>query len=128
MNDYGIVNDGLALNAVADSLENNVYISLKMKRAVPATQSSAARPGAFFLNQNMGSLLHTIKKLNADGLADAIDYSKQALRWIVDAGRAAVIDVIAEKDDDNENQCNIEVHVTKTNGKPVTYKTFFQVV
>ena len=115
MIDHSIALEVMSL-ASGDSRETTVYISLKLRR------------GRAFWNKDLGSLLHTIKKLDDDGLADAVDYTKEALQWLVDTGRAGVIDVVAERDNDNRGQCNLAVTVAWTNAAPVTYKTFFQVV
>lgn len=99
-----------------DARANNVYISVKL------------RQGAYFRNPKLGSLLHTIKKLDSDGLANAVDFTNAALKWLVDCGRATSTSVIAEKDNDTQGQCNLAITVNWATSSPVTYKTFFKVV
>ena len=95
---------------------NNIYLSLAIKK------------GSFFQNTELGSLLHTIKKIIPTTPNLVIDYINQALKWIVDAGRITDLEVISEIDDNVMNRVNFKVTATQANGLLVTFTNFVSVV
>ncbi|MDA8170328.1 MAG: phage GP46 family protein [Nitrospiraceae bacterium] len=97
---------------------NNVYLSLMVDR------------GSFFQNPGFGSRLYLLKraKLTPQTAALAVDYVKEALQWMIDAGRATAVDVITQEDPQVTGRLNVQVNVTQANGWIITFNTFVGVV
>jgi len=101
----------------ATDIFNNVYLSLVIQR------------GSWFANPDFGSRLHLLKKNVPRAMALAEQYAKECLQWIIDAGRARKIDVVAERDmTENLNRLKLEVTVTKMDGRPLVFEHYVEVV
>jgi phage gp46-like protein len=113
---YKIENDAMDRTQTQDSLLSNIYFSLRIPR------------GSWFFNPAFGCRWNTIKKLTADGLSQAEDFAREALKWLLDLGRISSCDILAEQDNDNRNQCNVRLTVLKPDNTEITFMTFFMVV
>ncbi len=104
----------------ATLLMNNIYVSIMTRR------------GSFFQNTAFGSRLHLLQRAkNTNRTAQlAIDYSKEALSWLIDEGKAQAVDVYAERDvQQNIHQLKLLIEVTPAGGgEPVAFTTFIEVV
>ncbi|TAN61357.1 hypothetical protein EPN18_06815 [bacterium] len=101
--------------ALTADIMNNIYLSL------------AVRKGAWPFAPKFGSKLHLLQrsKATAHTAAVAKEYCDEALKWILDDGRADSINVVTELDR-NSNRLNL--HVTAAwNGKKITYDSFVEV-
>ena len=101
---------------MVDSIANNVYLSLRV------------RHGSFFVDPDFGSRLHTLKKVTDASVSLAKSYCDEALKWIVDTGRAESISVDTYRSGTDKNRINIKVTVTKAAGDDITYDTYYEVV
>jgi phage gp46-like protein len=99
-----------------DSIVNNMYLSIMIKK------------GYYIYAPFLGSRLHTIKKITADGLRLCRDYIVEALAWIVDSKRIYDLSVVATLDSSDTSRINISVSAKKQNGQEVTFETFYRVV
>ena len=97
---------------------NNVYLSLMVDK------------GSFFQNPDFGSRLYLLRrsKLTPQTAALAVDYCKEALQWMIDAGRATAVDVITQEDPQVTGRLNVQVDVTQADGQIITFNTFIGVV
>lgn len=109
---------GMTFNKV-DTIMNNVWLSLMVKR------------GSFFADIDFGSRLHLLQRYkNTDSTARlAEDYCKEALQWMLDAGKAKKVAAFAQRDrTQNLNRLKLLVEVTPVNGPVVSFETFISVV
>ena len=99
----------------ADSMWNNIYISLTMKQ------------GSFFAAPEFGSKLYTLTRAKNTPRTEqnVKDYCKQALQWLMTTGRATSISVVTQR---LFARINFEVTVIKANGVPVSFTSFVEVV
>ncbi len=109
-------NDGIGqmtFNKAANYM-NNVYLSLVVNR------------GSFFQNRALGSRLYLLRrsKLTPQTAALAADYVKEALQWMIDAGRATAVDVQTEIDTAVTGRLKVRVDVTQNDGSIITFTTF----
>lgn len=97
---------------ITGDLTNNIYLSLSVRK------------GVWPFNPSFGSRLHLLQraKATAHTAADAKDYCIEALKWLLDAGRADSLTVETELDKD-KGRLNCLVTVMQ-NGKKVTYEHF----
>ncbi len=113
-------NDGIGQMTFNDATNymNNVYLSLMVKK------------GSFFQNPDFGSRLYLLNrsKLTPQTAALAVDYVKEALQWMLDAGRATAIDVQTEIDTAVTGRLKVRVDVTQNNGSIITFQTFVGVI
>lgn len=104
----------------ATTIMNNIYLSLKVAR------------GSFFADTSFGSRLHLLQRAkNTDTTRQlAMDYCREALQWMIDAGKAAAVEVYAVRDKtQNINRLKLLVEVTPVNSEtPVAFTTFIEVV
>jgi len=101
------------------SIMNNIYLSLAIKR------------GNWFFNPGFGSRLHELARAkNTEQTAElAKEYCKEALAWIIEAGRASAIDVQVERDRiEDLHRLKILVTATQADGRVVTFEKFMEVV
>jgi phage gp46-like protein len=101
------------------NLSNNIFLSLAVRR------------GSFFQNPSFGSRLYLLlrKKNSAQTAALAKEYVREALQWIVDAGRASAIDITVERDTTVDlSRLKLLIQATKADGETVTFTTFTEVV
>jgi len=100
---------------LTDDVTNNIYLSLSIRK------------GAWAFKPSFGSRLHLLQraKATAHTAADAKEYCNEALKWLLDAGRADSIDVVTEMDKGN-GRLNCVITVVQ-NGKKITYEHFVQV-
>ena len=99
-----------------DAMKSNIALSLLVRR------------GTLFVNLNFGSDLHTIKKVTAGNVALAETYSKSALKWLLDTGRAKRIDTRAARDNLKADRIKIYVAVTTQDNRLVEYEHYHSVV
>lgn len=102
----------------AEDITNNIFLSLNI------------RQGAFFLLPNFGSRLHLLMRgiLNDRTLKLAQEYSREALQWLLDTGRARAVEVTAERHETDLHRVNLHVQVTQADGREISFETFFRVV
>jgi phage gp46-like protein len=110
--------DGIMTFRKADTFMNNLYLSLMVNK------------GSFFQNPDFGSRLYllsraknTVQTPNA-----AVEYAKEALQWLLDAGRITQLNVDYEMDPENINWLKLLVDATQANGKKVSFDYFVEVV
>lgn len=99
----------------SESILNNIYLSLTVKR------------GTFFQNPGFGSRLHELSRAKNTARTRnlAAEYAKEALQWLIDAGRATEITVDIERRD---NGLALKVTATQADGLEVEYEHFVEVV
>lgn len=103
----------------ADTIMNNVYLSLMVRR------------GSFFQNPEFGSRLHELsREKNTEHTASLVrEYCKEALKWLIDCGRATKVDVYTERDPSvDPYRIKFLVEVTQADGRVVSFETFVEVV
>ncbi len=100
---------------IADSIWNNIYISLTLKQ------------GSFFAAPEFGSKLYTLNRAKNTVRTEqkVKDYCKQALQWLLDTKRALSISIVTER---LSGRINFEISVTQANGVPVSFSSFVEVV
>jgi phage gp46-like protein len=120
--DFAIAIDGSQGSMTFEPVEtilNNIYLSLMVER------------GSLFVNPEFGSRLHLLKRakntVNKESLAR--EYCREALKWLLDTGRAMDIQVESERDRKQDlNRLKLRVIVTQSNGRTVTFERFVEVV
>lgn len=103
----------------ADNIFNNVFLSLMIEK------------GSFFQNPEFGSRLHLLKRAKNTEKTAALaeEYCKEALQWLIDAGRAKKIEVFTQRDRLQDlNRLKLLVEVTQADGRQVSFETFVEVV
>jgi phage gp46-like protein len=104
----------------ATTIMNNIYLSLKVKR------------GSFFANTIFGSRLYLLERAkNTDNtMRLAMDYCKEALQWMIDAGLARTVNVRAQRTPAEDlYRLKLLIEVTPANSdQPVAFSTFINVV
>lgn len=117
------IEQGTGLGAMtfekADTIMNNVYLSLMVRR------------GSFFQNTDFGSRLHLLKRAkNTEKTAAlAVEYCKEALQWLLNIGRATKINVYSERDRLQDlNRLKLLIEVTQADGRQLSFQTFTEVV
>jgi len=118
--DFAIVmNNGQAAQTFdkAGDIFNNIYLSLSIKK------------GSWWQDPEFG-LRERGRMKNTESNARLVrEDCKQALQWIIAAGRATSINVITERDrTQNLNRLKILVEATQADGQKVTFETFKEVV
>ena len=118
--DFAIaIQDGQPLMTMekADTIFNNVYLSLVVKR------------GAWFQNPTFGSRLHLLTKNVPRAAALAEEYPREALQWLLDTGKATHIDIRAERDRRQDlHRLKLWIEVTQANGQILPFEHFVEVV
>ena len=114
-----IMNNGQAEQTFdkAGDIFNNIYLSLAIKK------------GSWWFDPNFG-LRDRGRMKNTEANARLVRQDcKEALQWIIDAGRATSIEVNTERDRSQDlNRLKILVEATQADGKRVTFETFKEVV
>lgn len=101
----------------ASNIFNNVYLSLTIKQ------------GAFFAAPGFGNRFHLLKKNSARTEALVEEYGKEALKWLLDTGRAESVKVYAQRDTLRDTtRINLLVEVVQVNGQLVRFEHFVEVV
>lgn len=106
----------MTFDAVGD-IGNNIYLSLAVEK------------GSFFHRPEFG-LRRRGRLKNTEATAALIrqDYL-DALRWLVDVGRAKSVEVFVERDRTQDlNRLKILVEAVQADGRTVTFTTFREVV
>ncbi|MBP7529229.1 MAG: phage GP46 family protein [Syntrophorhabdaceae bacterium] len=121
--DFKILTDEDAMGQMtfdpAEDIMNNVFLSLMVKR------------GSWFQNPEFGSRLHLLQRAKNTEKTAALaeEYCKEALRWLIDTGRATRIDVHTQRDRTHDlHRLKFIVEVTEANGRQVTFERFVEVV
>ena len=113
--------DGLTASMSFDKAEditNNIFLSLNVRR------------GSFFMNPDFGSRLYLLMQgvLNDRTLTLAKEYTREALQWLLDTGRATAVEVTAERHETDLHRINLHVQVTQADGRDISFETFFEVI
>lgn len=101
--------------ALTEEIGNNIYLSLMVGK------------GSWPFAPSFGSRLHLLTREKALERMERIakEYCEEALKWIIDQGRAEKIDVTTELDKDGMGmKCLIEA---TQQGRKVTYEHFVKV-
>lgn len=101
------------------NLMNNIFLSLVVRR------------GSWFQNPSFGSRLHLLarSKNTEQTAALAEEYCKEALQWIIEAGKATTVDVLSQRDRAQDpHRLKLLITVTKANGDQVVFTTFVEVI
>jgi len=121
--DFKILTDEDAMGQMtfdpAEDIMNNVFLSLMVKR------------GSWFQNPDFGSRLHLLQRAKNTEKTAALaeEYCKEALRWLIDTGRATRIDVHTQRDRSQDlHRLKFIVEVTEADGRQVTFERFVEVV
>lgn len=120
--DFAILTNGITGQMTFDpvtDIGNNVWLSLEVDK------------GSFFQNPNFGSRLYLLKreKNTETTAALAVDYCKEALKWLLDTGRATNIDISYQRDVlENPNRLKVLIAVTQANGQQAGFTYFVEVV
>jgi len=121
--DFRILTDDDAMGRMtfdpAEDIMNNVYLSL------------VVRKGSWFQNPEFGSRLHLLQRAKNTEKTAALaeEYCKEALRWLIDTGRATRIDVHTQRDRTQDlHRLKLLVEVTQADGRQVSFGTFVEVV
>jgi phage gp46-like protein len=117
MPDFALAIDGTNADLTwddADSLANNVWLSLMVKK------------GSFFARPSFGSLLWSMQpgKLTPDKPALAEQYAKDALQWLLDLDRVTSVVTASQQ---VARGVNLAVSITQANGPTITYALFVPV-
>lgn len=98
----------------ATDISNNVWLSIMVPQ------------GSFFARPGFGSRLHELarEKNTERARSLAVQYAKEALQWLIDLGRATLVEAEAERSD---RGVNLAVTVTQADGQIVSYTTFVEV-
>jgi hypothetical protein len=89
--------------------------------------SALVPQGAFFLDPSFG--LRDLPKKITDGNAGLVkDYFQESSQWLVDAGKAKSIEVIAEPDLQEKSRINVKQTAIQANDEPAEFSTFVPVV
>jgi phage gp46-like protein len=101
----------------AGTIMNNVYLSLEIDQ------------GSWFQNLKFGSRLYLLKrrKNTPHTAALAVGYCKEALKWLLDTGKATKVEVYTERDDQDLYRLKCQVIVTETSGRQLTFTKFVEV-
>lgn len=105
--------------AIDGNLMNNIYCSLMIRR------------GSWFVNPAFGSRLYLLQRAkNTERTAAlAAEYCKEALRWLIDCGRATTVTVTTERDRTQDTgRLKAVVEVTKATGETTTFSTWVDVI
>lgn len=119
MVDYTMAFDNGAYRVVAecqDSLLSNIMLSICVKR------------GSLFSFPEFGSRLHEIGKITDGNLRLARDYTVEALQWLITVGRAAAVQVEAQRDPKDPSRINLYGSVTKSSGDVVPFTVYYPVI
>lgn len=96
----------------ADNLLTHIIMSLSTNR------------GTFFQDPAFGSRLFEIKKLSPKALNLAQQYVEEALKWLLDTGKAEEITAYVERDNIDRSRLNIRVQVAESDGNQITYDLY----
>jgi len=100
-----------------DTIANNVWLSLNI------------RQGALFTAPRFGNRFHLLKKNTALAPALAEELAREALDWLIDTGRAVLIEVAAERDAFNQpDRLLLRGTVVQADGRRVPFEQFVEVV
>jgi phage gp46-like protein len=100
----------------SDSLKNNIFLSIRIAR------------GTFFVKPDFGSRLHQIKKITPQNIELAAAYCKEALKWLITAGRLASVDVQAWRDEEIPTRIKFYIAAKRPDGSTLEYELFHSVV
>lgn len=101
--------------SLTDNIMNNIYFSLVIRK------------GSWPFAPKFGSRLHLLAREKALARVEKLakQYCDEALKWLIDAGRADAIEAAAELDKENTRlKCLIEA---VQNGQKITYEHFVEV-
>lgn len=96
-------------------IRSNIYFSLFIK------------PGSWFFDPTWGNKLWNIRKINDSNLLLAKQYTEESLQWLISTGKAASIEVVAEKDSYDINRINLKITVQQPNTVTLYYQQAYDV-
>lgn len=99
----------------SQDIGNNIYYSIHIKK------------GTLFNDPNFGLDLKDIKKITVNNIVLIKQRIENALKWILDLGRAKSILVKVEKDLQNINRINYSVDAVQADGIPVLTENYIEV-
>jgi phage gp46-like protein len=99
-----------------DPLLTNVILSLEIPK------------GAFFADTSFGLRRRTRMKLNERTARLVKGDVEEALKWLLDNGRARAIEVVTEIDTEEHTRLKALISVTAANGRQLSYEKFVEVV
>ena len=102
--------------AKADSLFNNIFLSLHVRR------------GDWWLLPEFGSRLHLLRKNTSSDKAK--EYIKEALAWLKTAGRIEElsVDVAIAEQEDGKTRLNAVISVTRPDNTDATFNLFIPLI
>ncbi len=101
------------------SILNNIYLSLMMDK------------GSFFQDPAFGSRLYLLKRAKSVERTASLarDYCMEALRWMIDTGKAGGFDIYTEIDNrTGTDRLKIQIIATEANGNQVDFTIFKEIV
>jgi phage gp46-like protein len=100
----------------AADIRNNVLLSLLVRR------------GSWWFNPAFG--MRELPKKNTIAAAGLVEeYAREALRWLLDTGRATAIEVRAERDPlQDPHRLKLRLQVTQASGEVLSFEHFVEVV
>jgi len=103
--------------AGGDDLLTNVIVSVEIAQ------------GSFFVDPSFG-LKRRERLKNTDGSARLVEGDiRAALQWLIDAGRAASVEVVMEIDrQEDRNRLKARISVQDQHGRVVSYDKFVEVI
>ncbi|MDA8139534.1 MAG: phage GP46 family protein [Desulfobacteraceae bacterium] len=100
-----------------ESIANNIWLSLNIPK------------GSFVFASDFGHRFYLVKKNTAQAPALLESLAREALQWLLDLGRAASIEVLAQRDPINHpNRLLLRGEVVQADGRRVPFEKFVEVV
>lgn len=123
MRDYCVdISDGipkLILDGSCDTIANNVYLSLMVPQ------------GSWFHNPRFGSRLHLLRRAKNTPRTALLarEYALEALRWLLDTGRASAVEVTVQVDRLRDpHRLGLLVEAVQADGRQLSFTLFHEVV
>lgn len=85
------------------------------------------RKGSFFFDLELGSMLHTIKKVTDSNVDLAARYARDALAWMVSLGRISDLQTSAARSSDGRG-ISVSVFAKRPDGSDVSFSLWTEVL
>lgn len=85
------------------------------------------KKGTQFYNKDFGLDLSDIKKVTNNNITAIHQRLVDAVQWLIDLGRAKSIDIIVEKDLQDNTRVNFSLNAVQADGVPVVIENFIEV-